>query len=585
MRLDRPVARDASTPRRRVERSVVPPPARQQTAPTDVPNPGGADDAPDPRRWKALAVCLVGGFMVLLDVSIVNVALPSIRDGLGASESELQWVVSGYALTFGLLLVPAGRVGDVRGRRTVFVTALALFSLASLACGLAPTSLFLVVARLAQGLAGGLLTPQISALIQQLFRGPERGRAFGLFGSVVGLSTAVGPLLGGALIEVFGADSGWRAVFFINLPIGLAAIPLALRFLPRPDDAQRRRHDYDPVGVLLLGAGIVVLLLPLVEEQQWKGGAKWLLLPLAAVLLGVFLAWEKRYTRQGREPLVDLALFTLRSFSFGSAMITLFFAGFTPLFFVFTLYLQTGLGYSALAAGLAITPFALGSAAAAAVGGRIVDRFGRRLVVVGLALVAAGFAGTLLAVHLVPEHGTGWATLAPLVVAGLGSGLVISPNQAITLSEVPVHRAGTAGGLLQVGQRIGAAVGIAAVGSVFFAHVAATRGGDFAGAYSRGMLVATAFVVAALLVAVVDVVVDRRRDRGSVPLPSPGSGRSGEPPAAVGGPHGEPAADGDVVAEVGERDHHDERVRMGVLDEQQGVGGEPHRGQGQARRP
>src|SRR4051812_30597187 len=153
MRLDRPVARDASTPRRRVERSVVPPPARQQTAPTDVPNPGGADDTPDPRRWKALAVCLVGGFMVLLDVSIVNVALPSIRDGLGASESELQWVVSGYALTFGLLLVPAGRMGDVRGRRAMFVVALALFSLASLACGLAPTSLFLVVARLAQGLA------------------------------------------------------------------------------------------------------------------------------------------------------------------------------------------------------------------------------------------------------------------------------------------------------------------------------------------------------------------------------------------------------------------------------------------------
>src|SRR4051794_29005371 len=193
----RSVARDASTSRRRVGRSVVPPPARPQTAPTDTPNRGGPDDAPDPRRWKALAVCLVGGFMVLLDVSIVNVALPSIRDGLGASESELQWVVPGYPLTFGLLLVPAGRGGDVRGRRTMFVVALGLFSLASLACGLAPSSLFLVVARLVQGLAGGLLTPQISALIQQLFRGPERGKAFGLFGTVIGVSTAIGPLLGG----------------------------------------------------------------------------------------------------------------------------------------------------------------------------------------------------------------------------------------------------------------------------------------------------------------------------------------------------------------------------------------------------
>jgi MFS family permease len=251
-------------------------------------------------------------------------------------------------------------------------------------------------------------------------------------------------------------------------------------------------------------------LLPLVQEQQWKGSAKWLLVPFAAVLLVLFLAWERRYTRHGREPLIDLGLFRMRSFSFGSAMITLFFAGMTPLFLVFTLYLQTGLGYSALAAGLAITPFALGSAVAAAVGGRIVDRYGRRLVVVGLVLMAAGFAGTLLAVHLVPEHGTGRATVLPLVVAGLGSGLVISPNQAITLSEVPVQRAGTAGGLLQVGQRIGAAVGIAAAGSVFFAHVAATRGQDFAGAYTRGMVVASAFVVAALLLAIVDVLVDRR---------------------------------------------------------------------------
>src|SRR4051794_19616208 len=240
---------------------------------------GDAQDQPDPRRWRALAVCLVGGFMVLLDVSIVNVALPSIRDGLQASESELQWVVSGYALTFGLLLVPAGRVGDVRGRRTMFVTALGLFSLASLACGLAPPSLFLVVARLIQGLAGGLLTPQISALIQQLFRGRERGTAFGLYGTVVGVSTAVGPLLGGALIAAFGTDHGWRWVFFINLPIGVAAMPLAWRLLPRPDLARRRRHDYDPVGVGLLGGGIVVLLLPLVQERQWQGGAQGLAIP------------------------------------------------------------------------------------------------------------------------------------------------------------------------------------------------------------------------------------------------------------------------------------------------------------------
>src|SRR4051794_1253007 len=355
----------------------------------------GGQEEPDPRRWKALAVCLVGGFMVLLDVSIVNVALPSIREGLQASQSELQWVVSGYALTFGLLLVPAGRIGDVRGRRTMFVVALGLFTLASLACGLAPTSLFLVIARLAQGLAGGLLTPQISALIQQLFRGRERGTAFGLFGTVVGVSTAVGPLLGGALIAAFGAEDGWRWVFFINLPIGLVAMPLAWRLLPEPDRGERHRHDYDPLGVALLGAGIVVLLLPLVQEQQWKGGATWLLIPAAVVLLGLFVLWEFGYTRRGKEPVVDLALFRMRSFSFGSAMITLFFAGFTPLFFVFTLYLQTGLRYSALEAGLAITPFAVGSAAAAAIGGPVFHQVGGGLVAPRLLLVFVGVVGTV----------------------------------------------------------------------------------------------------------------------------------------------------------------------------------------------
>src|SRR4051795_1770685 len=192
---------------------------RQQTVEQ---SPDGTVERPDPGRWRALAVCLVGGFMVLLDVSIVNVALPSIREGLQASQSELQWVVSGYALTFGLLLVPAGRIGDVRGRRTMFVVALGLFTLASLACGLAPGALFLVVARLVQGLAGGLLTPQISALIQQLFTGRERGTAFGLFGTTVGVSTAIGPLLGGALIQAFGTESGRWWGFLLKPPVGLS---------------------------------------------------------------------------------------------------------------------------------------------------------------------------------------------------------------------------------------------------------------------------------------------------------------------------------------------------------------------------
>ena len=446
--------------------------------------------------------------MVLLDVSIVNVALPSIRTGLHADQSELQLVLSGYALTFGLLLVPAGRVGDLRGRRSVFVVALGLFTLASAACGAAPNAVVLVVARLVQGLAGGTLTPQISALIQELFSGRERGKAFGWFGTMVGISTAVGPLLGGLLIALFGDAEGWRAVFFVNVPIGLVAMPVAWRLLPAPrPDEQKREHSLDPVGVLLLGAGAVVLLLPFVEEQQWKGSAKWLLVPVALALLTGFVVWDYFYARRGREPLVDLELFKRRSYSFGLSMVSIYFAGFTPLFFVFTLYLQTGLKYSALMAGLAMTPFALGSAVSAGLGGRVVLRFGRGLVAVGLVLVAIGFGGSLLAVHLAPTQHTGWATLVPLLVAGFGSGLVISPNQTLTLSEVPVERAGTAGGLLQTGQRIGSAVGIAAVGAVFFARLAATQ--DYATAFEHSLLIALLFIAAALVTAVVDLLVNR----------------------------------------------------------------------------
>ena len=370
-----------------------------------------------------------------------------------------------------------------------------------------------MLARLIQGLAGGLLTPQISALIQQMFSGRERGVAFGIFGTMVGLATAVGPVLGGLLIAAFGEDEGWRWVFFVNLPIGLAAIPLALRLLPPPEEAHRTRHDYDPVGVVLLGAAVASFLLPFVQQQQWHGHAKWLLVALAAVLLAAFLGWEALYSRRGREPVVDLGLYRHRSFSCGSSLITLYFAGFTPLFFVYTLYLQVGLRYSALLAGAATVPFAIGSGAAAAVGGRIVDRFGRRLVLVGLVAVALGLATSILAVHEVPGRAVGWATALPLLLAGVGSGLVIAPNQALSLAEVPVERAGTAGGLLQTGQRVGSAVGIAAAGSVFFARLGS--GGGFAGAYGRGLLVAVGFVALAAIVALVELGLGRSERRSA----------------------------------------------------------------------
>lgn len=443
-----------------------------------------------------MSVALVAGFMTLLDVSIVNVALPSIRDDLQLSSGELQWVLSGYAVTFGLMLVPAGRWGDARGRRNVFILGLLLFTVSSAAAGLATGALWLIVARLVQGAAAGLVNPQVSGLVQQLFQPAERGRPFGLLGATIGVSTAVGPLLGGLLIQLFGAGTGWRWIFYINVPIGLVAILLGARWIPRGTPSGRQRLD--PLGVALLGVGVVLLLLPLVQEREWQGSGKWLLAVAAIAVLTGFVLWERRVAG-----VVDLGLFRVRSYALGSLVGLLYFAGFTSIFFTFTLLLQNGLHYTALEAGLAITPFALGSAGAAAAGGRAVNRYGRPLVMAGLALVAVGLGATMLALQLVPGDGAGWATALPLLVAGIGSGLVISPNQTITLSQVPVERAGSAGAVLQTGQRIGTAIGIAAVGAVFFNRLD-HHSGDWSAAFRTSLWVTIGFVLVALVAAAFD---------------------------------------------------------------------------------
>jgi len=474
--------------------------------------PDGPDFTPDPRRWRAFAVCLVAGFMSLLDVSIVNVALPSMRTGLGATESQLQWVVSGYALAFGLVLVPSGRLGDVRGRRPVFIAGVALFTLASAVCGLAPSAHWLVVARLVQGVAGGMINPQVSGFVQQLFRGAERGKAFGLLGATIGLSTAVGPLTGGALIALFGTDHGWRAVFFVNVPVGVVAVALAFRLLPAPHPSGRK-ESLDPVGVALLGAGVLAILLPLVQNRSWAGNGKWLLVPAGLALLGAFVLWERRYEARGKEPMVALGLFRRRSYALGAGIALVYFGGFTAIFFILALYLQVGLGYTALQSGLAVTPFALGSAVASALGGRAVTRLGRPLVTAGLVAVVAGLVVTDVLVAAAGSGSmgvpVGWAICPSLLVAGIGSGLVISPNITLTLAEVPVERAGSAGGVLQTGQRIGSAVGIAVVGAVFFDTLVAQHG-DWTAAVRAGLWVSVAVVAVALAIALTDLWTARR---------------------------------------------------------------------------
>ncbi|WP_042364557.1 MFS transporter [Streptacidiphilus neutrinimicus] len=474
----------------------------------------GQDAAAGTQPWRALAVCLTAGFMTLLDVSIVNVALPSIRVGLGAGDAALQWVVSGYSLTFGLLLVPAGRLGDARDRRKVFMLGVSGFVVASVACGLAPTPAWLVGARLVQGGAGGAVLPQVSGYIQESFQGKDRGRAFGIFGAVVGISTAVGPLLGGLLIELFGQHEGWRWVFYVNVPVGATAVVLAAKLLPKGRVRGRTRNArMDPVAVVLLGTGVTALLLPLIELRSWPVAALAGGFAAAAVLLTAFTLWEHRYQRRDPEaPLVALDLFAKPSYVFGSALAGCYFAGFTAIFFAVTLFLQSGEHESALVAGLTLTPFALGSAASAAVGGRIVHKFGRRMVVAGAATVVVGVLATAFAATQADQADMSAALTGPLLVAGLGSGLVISPNLTLTLSDVPVERAGSAGGVVQTIQRIGAALGIAAIGSVLFSRIAHAPH-DWTGAFAASLCAVAVAVAAALLVGVADVVHDARRER------------------------------------------------------------------------
>ncbi|MGY1775652.1 MFS transporter [Geodermatophilus sp. SYSU D00804] len=479
-------------------------------ASTDAPSQAVAGEEgyrPDPKRWTALSVTLVVGFMSLLDVSIVSVALPSLQSDLGATPATVQWVVSGYALTFGLMLVPAGRLGDAFGRRRLFLLGLAGFVLSSAAAGAAPSVGWLVAARLVQGLAAGCLAPQNSALIQQLFRGAERGRAFGLFGATVGISTAVGPVVGGAILGLADGPGGWRWLFYVNVPIGVVAFALALRLLPRGGGGGRGRIDV--VGVLLLGAGALAVLFPLVQAESGGLARLWWLFLVGAALLAVFVAWERRVVARDGQPVFDPRLVTrTRGYGIGAALGTVYFVGFSGIWLVFALFFQTGLDYTPLQSGLAVTPFALGSASAAVVAGRLVERHGRRLTVFGLSGVMVGLAAAAVVLLLVPPSAAGWAIAPALLVGGIGGGFVISPNITMTLRDVPVSMAGSAGGGLQTAQRFGAAVGTAALPGLFYLVLSAS--GDYPTAAAAGLAVSVLGAAAALALGVVDL----RRNRG-----------------------------------------------------------------------
>ncbi len=422
----------------------------------------------DNRQWRILAVVLAGSFMAVLDTTIVNVALPSIARGAHASSDALEWVVSGYALTFGLALVPAGRTGDRFGYKRLFLTGLTVFTLASVACGISRNAAELIAARLVQGLGAGTYYPAISAIIQRLFTGRDRSRAFGYLGGVVGASTAVGPLLGGVIVQLAGVQDGWRWVFLVNLFIGAAALPVAFWLLPARHEPEQ--HSMDLVGNLLLAAVLLLVLIPLVDGRVsgWPAWS-WLLLGLAVPAGVALTAWEVRLGRRGGEPVIQTGLLRAhRAFGAGQALALCYFAGFTSLFFTLSILWQEGLGRSALQTGFLVLPFALGSLLTAWNSFRFSRRFGRMAVLAGICGMLAGQALILLVLRLSGTRPDFWALAGPLLLAGLGNGLVIAPNQDFVLASVPREQAGTAGGALITAQRLGAAIGIAVIGTVLF---------------------------------------------------------------------------------------------------------------------
>lgn len=474
------------------------------------PRAGGDEtgDTPDPNRWHALWVTLVAGFMSLLDVTIVAVALPTIQRGLGATPAQVQWVVSGYALSFALALVTAGRLGDALDRRRIFLLALSAFTLFSAACGAAPDIALLVAARLAQGLAAGFMAPQNSALIQQMFRGAERGRAFGFFGATVGISSAAGPLTGGAILALAGSADGWRWIFFVNVPIGVLAVLLGLRLLPRVE--RSGRGSVDVPGIVLLGLGVLAVMYPLVQADAGGLGRLWWLFPVGGVFLAFFVRRQLRLVARGAQPLLDPRLFsTVRGYAVGAGVGTLYFIGFSGVWLVFALFFQRGLDFTPLQSGLAVTPFALGSAAAAVTAGRLVDRFGRLLTVCGLSAVILGLGTTALLLWLVSDDAARWAAAPALFAAGIGGGFVVSPNITMTLREVPVRMAGAAGGALQTGQRLGAAVGTAALPGIYYLVLGDTDH------YRTALLAALAVALVGMTASLALAVTDWLRDRGA----------------------------------------------------------------------
>ncbi|MFD6219326.1 MFS transporter [Nocardia asteroides] len=423
----------------------------------------------DPRRWIAFAVILAAGFMDLLDVTIVNVAVPSIQNDLRAEYSQIEWIIAAYVLAFAAVLITGGRLGDIYGRKRVFLVGMAGFTLASAACGLATDPNMLIAARFAQGAMGGLMVPQILAIIQTTFPKEERAKAIAVYSGVGGSASAVGLALGGILVQADLFGLGWRPIFLVNIPVGIVAFVAA--YFVMSDSKSPAAPRLDPVGMVLAVAAVLLLVFPLAEGRR-LGWPAWIfaMMTAAAAVFAVFLVYERGLARAGKSPLVDLDLFRSRPFAVGLGSWLLFWLGMGGFFLVWTLFMQAGLGWTPMRAGLTAVFFAVGAGVGAGVSvGVLAARFGRRVLIAGALVNAAGFAlYGAMAVRYGSEF-TSWQMVLPLLVTGAGFGMVVAPTIDLLLGQVPLREAGSASGLLNTGQQLGTALGVALVGVLFFA--------------------------------------------------------------------------------------------------------------------
>lgn len=434
-------------------------------------------DTPDPGRWRSLAVILAAAFLVGLDFFVVNVSIPSIRASLHATFAEVQLVIASYGLTYGVLLISGGRLGDIYGRRRMFMWATAAFTAASLLCGLAPSPAFLIAARALQGVAGALLFPQVLSIMQVTFPVWERAKAFGLFGTVIGTSSFSGNVLGGLLVNANIFNLGWRPIFLINLPIGLATVWAALRFVKESRSPKARHLDMG--GVVLLTTALCLLLYPLIQGRE-AGWPAWSFVCLAAAIptLVIFVLYEKRVTARGGSPLVELSLFHDSAFVTGLVSGVCFFSGAAAFFLISTIYLQNGLGYTPKDAGLTFASFAIAFLGSSLSSVRIQPKLGSRIINLGAALMITGLVTLLWLASRRGASLTGFDLAPALLIYGTGQGFVMPTLISTILINIKGHDAGSAAGVLSTVQQVSFATGVAGIGTIFFTSLGAATGAD-----------------------------------------------------------------------------------------------------------